>query len=410
MDNNAKKSKRTPIDPRSLDTGIPQQFLNDEYLQQALQKAGIEGMPAWMMNQYALNPNADIGQDLYTALLDYDVPGNLDDKETIGLIPDALEYLSDKGVPGLPPIDNENLKSVISWLPEDSQTILASEMGNGLTEDELVKHIIDSTGQAYDAAPLSAIGLGNTFGLSDNEAYIRRGSLPVDKLESFLRSEPQIGLGEANEIFKKNSGGKVDLLGQIIGNKPLDQSLPIGSPLLGHPDTSPVYGWNVNRDDSPSLPTATAPTSAAGGGGTTVPPNNNKGLKGFFENAKGNASNTWNNKVKPAASGMWNGKIKPGVSNVWQYMKAHPGMSAGLGITGAANLAGLFDNTKVGGQLLGAGLGAGLGYGILPKLAGTISPQAQLLTTLTGGSLGALFDNLRSKQEKEREQQRYMYR
>ena len=64
-------------------------------------------------------------------------------------------------------------------------------------------------------------------------------------------------------------------------------------------------------------------------------------------------------------------------------------------------LAGLFDNSKVGGQLVGLGAGAGLGYKVLPMLMQNVSPQAKILATLGGGTLGALFDSLRQKQENE---------
>lgn len=327
-------------------------------------------------------------------------------------IPTGLAWLGE--TPTLPTFANEDLNKVVQSLSEQERLMLASEMANGLTEDTLLKSLDEHSNFMYDNAFEGdlinelANGLSREYDLDGGFSPLISNTLPIDMLQRY--TDRGFGLGEANEAFKKISDGKVDLLDQIIGDKPLDQSLPIGSPLLGSPDTSPVYGWNVDKNASPNLPTSTTPITSSAGGGTTVPPKNGKGLKGFFENAKGNASNAWNNKVKPAVSGVWNGKIKPEASSVLQYMKAHPGMSAGLGITGTANLAGLFDNDKVGGQLLGAGLGAGLGYGILPKLAGTISPQAQLLTTLTGGSLGALFDNLRSKQEKEREQQRYIYR
>lgn len=422
--------KRGFVDPRSLDTGIPQQYYDDEYLQKALQLAGIKGMPAWMSNQYALDPNADIGQDLYTALLDYDVSGNLDDEQTIGMIPDALEYLSNGGVTGLSPIRGKYLKPTIDALPVEAQAVLASEMRNGLTTDalkQIIKPDVDlANNSGYSAfyGRDAARSLSNKLGLdifgTENSFYGNQNnpfepgpqySTPIDRLTQTLRNANQYeyaGLGEINNYLKDVEG--IDYLSEIAKNGPI----PPTSELFSYPDKTPLNydGSSVSLPTAtiPMTESATAPNTAAGGGGATIPPNNDKGLKGFFQNAKRNTSNTWNNKVKPTASGMWNGKIKPGINSVWQYMKAHPGMSAGLGITGAANLAGLFDNTKVGGQLLGAGLGAGIGYGLLPKLAGAISPQAQLLTTLTGGSLGALFDNLRAKQEKEREQQRYAYR
>ena len=87
-------------------------------------------------------------------------------------------------------------------------------------------------------------------------------------------------------------------------------------------------------------------------------------------------------------------------SGFGQYVGAHPVMSGALGIGTAGNLAGLFDNDKVGGQLLGAAGGGLLGQLIPKMLKKTISPQAQILSALGGGALGSLFDHIRSNEEK----------
>lgn len=81
---------------------------------------------------------------------------------------------------------------------------------------------------------------------------------------------------------------------------------------------------------------------------------------------------------------------------------AHPIQIAGYGIGGGMNLAGLTDNDKFGGQILGAGLGAGLsaqGLGIAPWGA---VPMA-----MAGGAIGSLFDKLRAKREQEEQYPQY---
>lgn len=82
-------------------------------------------------------------------------------------------------------------------------------------------------------------------------------------------------------------------------------------------------------------------------------------------------------------------------------LKTNPAMGVGIGGTGLANIAGLVDNDNVGGQLLGLGGGAAVGQFLLPKLMQNVSPQAKVLATLGGGTLGSLFDALRQKQEDE---------
>lgn len=85
------------------------------------------------------------------------------------------------------------------------------------------------------------------------------------------------------------------------------------------------------------------------------------------------------------------------------YVKAHPYASAGTGLNAAANVAGLLDNDK----LLGQGAGAALGY-FAPQLLGlafgkpiSVSPLMRANIAMGGGTLGALFDNLRAKKEEE---------
>jgi hypothetical protein len=65
-----------------------------------------------------------------------------------------------------------------------------------------------------------------------------------------------------------------------------------------------------------------------------------------------------------------------------------------------ANVAGLFDNDKVGGQLIGAAIGAGV-----PALLGAkLGPLAYVNLAAGGGIVGSLFDTLRAKKADERAQ------
>ena len=128
---------------------------------------------------------------------------------------------------------------------------------------------------------------------------------------------------------------------------------------------------------------AAAPQTAAGGGGSTIPPKT--GIKEFFSNA-------------------WD-KAPQGLKNVAGYVKANPWESAGLGLLGAGNIAGLFDNDKVGGQLLGGGLGTA-GALLIPKLLNkaALSTPAVAGIGMGAGAVGALFDALRANADKKRQE------
>lgn len=79
-------------------------------------------------------------------------------------------------------------------------------------------------------------------------------------------------------------------------------------------------------------------------------------------------------------------------------IKAHPWQSLGAAAGTAGSLAGLFDNDKVAGQLIATGLGAAI-----PAVAGMgLSPLTAYTVATGAGSLGALFDTLRSKKADER--------
>lgn len=78
-------------------------------------------------------------------------------------------------------------------------------------------------------------------------------------------------------------------------------------------------------------------------------------------------------------------------------IQAHPVQAAGLGVLGATNIAGLVDDDKIGGQLVGT-LGGGALAHFLP-----VSPVAKLAIGMGGGTLGSLFDKLRAKKEAEQQ-------
>lgn len=103
---------------------------------------------------------------------------------------------------------------------------------------------------------------------------------------------------------------------------------------------------------------------------------------------------------KEKLKGFWSTKLSPMLSNIGGYIKANPLTSVGLGLTGAANIGGLFDNDKIGGQLIGGALGGAAGHWLLPKIVGSAVPvQYQVLAGLGGGALGSLFDKLRQDKE-----------
>lgn len=85
------------------------------------------------------------------------------------------------------------------------------------------------------------------------------------------------------------------------------------------------------------------------------------------------------------------------------YAKAHPVATVGTGLNAAGNVAGLFDNSKLLGQLGGAALGY-FAPSLLGKVLGksiVASPLLRANLAMGGGNLGALFDSLRAKKEQE---------
>lgn len=95
-------------------------------------------------------------------------------------------------------------------------------------------------------------------------------------------------------------------------------------------------------------------------------------------------------------SGAWNPgenrELTKQVMGDWFANNKLRALGYGTGI--ATNFAGLTDNDKFGGQLMGAGLGGALSYfGHTPGGIGTVPMM------LIGGSIGSLFDKLRAKRE-----------
>lgn len=96
--------------------------------------------------------------------------------------------------------------------------------------------------------------------------------------------------------------------------------------------------------------------------------------------------------------------LKLAGKGIVQSAKMHPWKTAAGGVVGAANVAGLFDNDKIGGQLLGAG--AGLAIPALLAKGGAINalnPGTAAIIAGAGGALGSLFDKLRAKKEAEQQ-------
>lgn len=95
--------------------------------------------------------------------------------------------------------------------------------------------------------------------------------------------------------------------------------------------------------------------------------------------------------------GVTGSPLKATLGTATNAIKAHPWASAGLGALGAANVAGIMDDDKIGGQLIG-----GIGGGLLAAAA-KANPMTATAVGLGGGMLGSLFDKLRAKKELEQQ-------
>ena len=81
---------------------------------------------------------------------------------------------------------------------------------------------------------------------------------------------------------------------------------------------------------------------------------------------------------------------------VGQNIAANPGAAFGTALNTGAGIAGLLDNDKFGGQLLGTAAGAIIPAALKMKLG----PLAAYNTAMIAGNLGALFDTLRAKSKR----------
>lgn len=85
-------------------------------------------------------------------------------------------------------------------------------------------------------------------------------------------------------------------------------------------------------------------------------------------------------------------------------IKAHPWQAAGTGLNAAAFGAGLLDNDKVVGQLLGTAAGIAIPKAFNMKLG----PLAALNTAMAAGGVGSLFDTLLAAKEKKQREAQYV--
>ena len=89
---------------------------------------------------------------------------------------------------------------------------------------------------------------------------------------------------------------------------------------------------------------------------------------------------------------------------IWGNVKAHKGASIGTGLNAAGNIAGIVDNDKLLGQVLGTAGGA-----LLASKGLQLGPLGVANMAMGGGNLGALFDKLREKKAQEEQYQQQYY-
>lgn len=105
--------------------------------------------------------------------------------------------------------------------------------------------------------------------------------------------------------------------------------------------------------------------------------------------------------TKPVVDGMTNTGIGTTGTLALNLIKDNPLKTAGLGLGLGANIAGLFDNSQVGGQALGL-LGGYAVPTLLNKFANAnIGGFGKAAWTLGGGFAGSLFDKLIAKKKEE---------
>lgn len=90
------------------------------------------------------------------------------------------------------------------------------------------------------------------------------------------------------------------------------------------------------------------------------------------------------------------------------WMADHKLKTAGLGALGISNIAGLFDNPNIIGQLAGLGGGFAAGKLLIPKLTKSpLTGSGMALATMGGGALGSLFDKLMANKDAQQYQEQY---
>ena len=92
------------------------------------------------------------------------------------------------------------------------------------------------------------------------------------------------------------------------------------------------------------------------------------------------------------------------------WMADHKLKTAGLGALGIGNIAGLFDNPNIIGQLAGLGGGFAAGKLLIPKITkNPLTGSGMAIATMGGGFLGSLFDKLMAaKKQEEQYQNQYV--
>lgn len=128
-------------------------------------------------------------------------------------------------------------------------------------------------------------------------------------------------------------------------------------------------------------------------------------LSDFFEQARNNA---WSSD-KIVVDGLpENSGLGTTAALAGNWMADHKLKTAGLLGAGAANVAGLFDNPNVIGQLAGLGGGFAAGKMLIPKLTkNPLTGSGMALATMGGGALGSLFDKLMANKDAQKYQEQY---
>lgn len=128
-------------------------------------------------------------------------------------------------------------------------------------------------------------------------------------------------------------------------------------------------------------------------------------LSDFFEQARNNA---WSSD-KIVVDGLpENSGLGTTAALAGNWMADHKLKTAGLGLLGAGNIAGLFDNPNVIGQLAGLGGGFAAGKMLIPKITkNPLTGSGMAIATMGGGFLGSIFDKLMAAKDTRQYQEQY---